>query len=247
MDIFTRCKSERPNNPKKIVFGSILAIAGVLLLLFNIGIIPYELKYIFFSWASLFLAFGLIYICDRKKRTFGIVLLAISALSYLHHFDISFQFGEIILPVVLIVLGVAIVVRRFTTPKIVCADDNPKKKGTFSDEFIDETNIFSGSERRFVNVAFKGGTISNVFGGSELDLTLANLAPGKNVLEINCVFGGVTIIVPHNWKVSIQVNAVLGAFEDKRYIHSGESEMIANSELIIIGNLVFSGGELKSR
>ena len=175
MEVSTRGKSERPNNPKKIAFGAILSIAGVILLMFNLGVIPYEYQHLFFSWASLLLALGIIYICDRRKRTFGIVLLAVSALSYLHHFNYPQQFGDIILPVLLIALGVSIVVRRFTSPKVNCSKEYTKGKDSYSDEFaknrysdefIDQTNVLSGSERRFVDVAFKGATISNIFGGS---------------------------------------------------------------------------------
>ena len=253
MEVFTRGRkcpgTHRPSNNKKIAFGAILLLAGVLLLMFNLQIIPYEYKHYFFSWATLLISFGFINVLERNGRTFGIILMAIGSLMYLHHLDIPFHVGEFIAPLILIAIGVLIIVRRFTSPKIINSNNDNcySKKETISEEFIDETNIFSGSERRFVNVPFKGGSITNVFGGSELDLSLANLNPGKNVLEVNCVFGGVTIIVPHNWKVNIQVNAVLGAFEDKRYISSGESEMLQDRELTIVGNLVLSGGELKSR
>lgn len=253
MDVFTKGRNcpdkHRPSNIKKIAFGAILLLAGVLLLMFNLQIIPYEYKQYVFSWATLLFSFGFLNSLERNGRTFGIILMAIGGLMYLHHLDIPFHVGEFIAPLILIIIGVMIIVRRFTSPRVSNSKSDTcyTKKETSTEEFIDETNIFSGSERRFVNVPFKGGSITNVFGGSELDLSLATLNPGRNILEINCVFGGVTIIVPHNWKVNIKVNAVLGAFEDKRYISSGESEMLQDRELSIIGNLVLSGGELKSR
>ena len=83
-----------------------------------------------------------------------------------------------------------------------------------------------------------------VFGGSELDLTKATLAPGRNELEVTCVFGGITVIVPDSWYVSIEVTPVLGGFSDSRK----KSSLVvpdSSSMLVITGTVVFGGGELK--
>ena len=117
--------------------------------------------------------------------------------------------------------------------------------GTAGDDFIDYVNVFSGGERQIVSQNFKGGKISAVFGGIELDLTKAKLAPGRNILEIAAVFGGATIIVPDSWYVTIEVTPVLGGFNDERKLHPGRT-MDTESQLVIKGAVVFGGGEVKS-
>jgi len=84
-----------------------------------------------------------------------------------------------------------------------------------------------------------------VFGGMELDLTKAKMAPGRNELEIACVFGGATIIVPDDWFVTIEVTPVLGGFSDSRKLAPGRCADMTK-QLVIKGAVVFGGGEVKS-
>ncbi len=84
-----------------------------------------------------------------------------------------------------------------------------------------------------------------MFGGLELDLTRADLAPGVSELEIACVFGGATLIVPDDWHVTIEVTPVLGGFSDSRKLRPGRTVDPAK-RLVIRGAVVFGGGEVKS-
>ncbi|HZK62151.1 MAG TPA: LiaF domain-containing protein, partial [Anaerovoracaceae bacterium] len=118
-------------------------------------------------------------------------------------------------------------------------------KGVLGDDYIDYVNVFSGGERQIVSENFKGGKLSAVFGGIELDLTKATLAPGRSELDISCVFGGATIIVPDDWFVTIEVTPVLGGFNDSRKLRPGRT-IDPSKQLVIKGAVVFGGGEVKS-
>jgi hypothetical protein len=113
------------------------------------------------------------------------------------------------------------------------------------DDYIDFVHVFSGGERQIVSDNFRGGKVSAVFGGSEIDLTQAKLAPGVSILEIACVFGGTTIIVPADWNVKIEVVPILGGFGDSRKIFPGRT-IDTTRQLVIKGAVVFGGGEIKS-
>jgi predicted membrane protein len=79
----------------------------------------------------------------------------------------------------------------------------------------------------------------------ELDLTKARLAPGRNELEIACVFGGASLIVPDTWNIIVEVTPVLGGFSDERKLTPGRT-IDTGSQLVIKGAVVFGGGEIKS-
>jgi hypothetical protein len=117
--------------------------------------------------------------------------------------------------------------------------------GVIGDDYIDYVNVFSGGERQIVSENFRGGRISAVFGGMELDLTKAKLAQGINEIEIACVFGGATLIVPDDWNISISVTPVLGGFSDSRKLIPGRT-VDTTRQLVIKGAVVFGGGEIKS-
>jgi len=119
-----------------------------------------------------------------------------------------------------------------------------KKYDHLESGYIDETNIFGGSKRIISPSEFKGGKVTNIFGGSEINLTQTTLSEGKNVLDVTCMFGGVKIIVPSDWKVFVKVDAIMGGFDDKRMNIKADHD--STKELYIKGLALFGGGELKS-
>jgi predicted membrane protein len=92
---------------------------------------------------------------------------------------------------------------------------------------------------------FQRRKITAIFGGIELDLTKAGLAPGISYLEIACVFGGATLIVPDDWHITIEVTPVLGGFTDSRKLSPGRT-VDPSKHLVVKGAVVFGGGEVKS-
>lgn len=106
-----------------------------------------------------------------------------------------------------------------------------------------KSSIFGAGEHIVLDPVFKGGDMNAIFGGITLDLRKTTLAEGDTVLEVNAVFGGVTIIVPDNWLVETNIDAVFGGFEDKR---SHVESIDSSRRLIITGSCVFGGGELRN-
>ncbi len=81
---------------------------------------------------------------------------------------------------------------------------------------------------------FKGGNITAIFGGSELNFTDSTLADGINNLEVIFIFGGTNIMIPSDWSVSIQTTSILGSMKDKRIIQQSQA-FDKNKQLVITG------------
>ena len=62
------------------------------------------------------------------------------------------------------------------------------------------------------------------------------------MLEMICVFGGSTLIVPADWNVKVEMFSIFGGFEDKRV--TGQVDY--NKTLILKGVAIFGGGEVKT-
>lgn len=232
---------EKKSQPmKKFVFGLLVIVAGVLLLLSNMDILPYAVKDAIFSWQMLLIAIGVLNLLSSESRTVGWILVGVGAFFLLPDvFYFEFNFIKLFWPALLIFIGLMII---FTGNKYRYWHKERDLK--IEDGFIDETNIFGASERRLHNQVFKGGKITNIFGGSEIDLTQVELQEGRNVLEITCIFGGVELVVPSDWKITTKVSNILGGFGDKRHMITATND--SNKELIITGTMIFGGGELKS-
>jgi len=61
---------------------------------------------------------------------------------------------------------------------------------------------------------FRGGNVTAVIGGVEIDLRKANLT-GTAYLDVVAFWGGIEIKVPPTWTVDARVVALMGAFENK--------------------------------
>jgi len=109
-------------------------------------------------------------------------------------------------------------------------------------DFIDTTSIFAGVHKKVVSKTFKGGDITTVLGGTEIDLTQADFT-GTVRLEVTQIMGGTKIIVPPHWEVRSEVTAVFAGFEDKR-----QQPAVTNPDkvLIINGTSILGGIELKN-
>jgi predicted membrane protein len=126
-----------------------------------------------------------------------------------------------------------------TTPLTLNATTN---ETTMSDEeLIDSTSVFGGSKKKVLSKNFRGGDIVNIFGGTEIDLSQADIY-GEVKLELTQIFGGTKLIIPSNWKLIVKNAAILGGIEDKR----PNQPFDPNKVLILTGTSIFGGIEIRS-
>jgi len=224
----------------RVIIGVILVLAGLFLAIKNTGIFPDSLTHIIFSWPMLLITIGVVMTLGAAEKSAGVIVLAVGGFFLIPLvFRESFHMYNMFWPSIFVIIGIIFIATKRKGWNAVSS------KGMVGDDFIDYVNVFSGGERQIVSQNFRGGKVSAVFGGIELDLTKARLAPGRNELELACVFGGATIIVPEEWNVIIEVTPILGGFSDSRRIAPGRS-FDTGSQLVLKGAVVFGGGEVKS-
>lgn len=222
---------------KSLVFGLLVLGLGLVWLLRNFGLMSEQTWDVIFSWQMLLIAIGVINIANDSSRGIGWILIAIGGFFLISdYFDLPTSFRNVFWPALLIVIGLVLI---FGSSKLFHRRDFTISKG---EDFIEEVAIFGGSDRQVNSLAFRGGKIVSVFGGSKVDLTKTELAEGNVEIEIVSIFGGSTLLIPTDWNVKLEVFNIFGGYGDKRV----RGQVDFNKTVTVKGVAIFGGGEIKS-
>jgi hypothetical protein len=88
---------------------------------------------------------------------------------------------------------------------------------------------------------FRGGDLTAVMGGCELDLRHAAI-DGEAVIDVFALWGGIEIRVPEDWSIESRVVPIMGGVEDKTRPPQGASR----HRLVLRGFVVMAGVEIKN-
>ena len=98
----------------------------------------------------------------------------------------------------------------------------------------------SGTESRNTSKDYKGGKVTAIMGGVDIDLR--NAVIKKNAtLEVFALMGGVEVKVPRGWVVKSQAVVFLGGIENK----ADDVTKAGAPTLTLVGNVVMGGVEVK--
>jgi len=238
---------------RSIPLGILLVAFGGLFLLSNLNILPFSATRIFFNWKGILLLIGSIIIFSDDNRRPGFILIGIGVTFILFDiledlFDYNIFRFDTIWPLVLLIAGILILSRQGRLGEWGNRFGNHSYNGAGAD---DPDTLFAraimGGGDMFINSQnFKGGSITAIMGGGTYDLTGAQLADGRAVIEVSIIMGGVNLIVPKDWKVTLEASNVLAEFSDNRKYRPDEVDLIDAPELIIRGSVVLGGGEIKN-
>jgi predicted membrane protein len=195
--------------PDRILFGLILVALGVVFLLDQTGNLDAG-QVISDWWPVAIIGLGLANLAERPASLFGpLIVLAAGVILLLFTLDIvEGSAWNVIWPAALIVFGVAILFRhgiRRGRPVPTDAGDDAVRTSAF----------FSGSEMASHSRAFQGGRLQAVFGGAPLDLRSAQLAEEGADVDATAILGGVELLVPRGWRVSVRGTPILGGISNK--------------------------------
>lgn len=225
------------------LWGTIAVLAGLLLFGFNAGFLPAAYKALVFSWPSGLIVLGILVILQRAVIA-GTVLLVIGG--YLISGRLGYPIHEIkkiVLPALLVLVGFALILRsRCPAGR---AQGSAMGKRLLHNGRIVEHNMFGGSRQQIRDEVFHGGEIHCLFGGSELDLTRTSLPEGTTILDVRCLFGGITLTVPTDWNVQLQTQSIFGGFVEEN--HPPRTAPANDRMLLIRGSCIIGGGEVRYR
>ena len=235
------------NNPasSRVFTGLFIIGLGAFFLARQMGV---DFPHWLFQWPMILIAVGIFIGARHGFRTGGWVIpIVIGCVFMMDYISPGFSFHEYIWPVLIMGFGLFILLRPRKKDRENSSRDWNAMGGSTNhgstEDYIDSVSVFGGTKKNIISKDFKGGDIVIFFGGTEFNLTQADItAPVE--LEVTQFFGGTKLIVPSNWKIVSEVVTVFGSFEDKRQILKDIPE--GNKVLILRGTVVFGGIDVKS-
>lgn len=202
------------------------------------------------SWKSILIAIGIVTLVRHRFRHFaGYTMVAIGATFLLDDYYPESIDAKLILPILVIAFGLVMIGKALNivgskkkrSREHVMFDEDVDITG---DDFIEASTIFGGVKKNVTSQNFRGADISTIFGGTEINLSKADIQKPV-IINTRTAFSGVTLIVPSSWHVRSEVSAIFGAVEDQRGIMQDDS-MDESKVITLKGTCIFSGVEIKS-
>ena len=217
----------------RLLLGLVALAFGVVFLLDAAGAVDGD-RVVDRWWPVLLIAIGVFQLLERpRSRTLPLILIGAGATLLLFTTDVAKgDPGPYVGPIILIAIGLAILGRWTTRTLPATGDDVVRGAG-----------IFGGPRLASTSQQFRGAALTALFGGVTLDLRQARPVPEGATVTATAAFGGIDILVPRGWNVSVDGTPVFGGVEDKTD-RSGPPEPDAPL-LRVDAMAVFGGVEVK--
>ncbi|HWJ93563.1 MAG TPA: DUF5668 domain-containing protein, partial [Telluria sp.] len=149
-------------------------------------------------------------------------------------------------PLLLMACGAVVVFRAVGAKRFGRTVDLTKPGTTVdadapSDTVVNATAILGGFERRIITQDFRGGEVTAILGGCDLDMRGASIN-GEAVLNVFALFGGISIKCPPDWTVVVHGTPILGGFEEK----VAAPPPGVSKRLVVTGYAIMGGVEVRN-
>ncbi len=216
-----------------LVIGIVVIFLGVVFMLDSLNIL--DRNRVLSFWPAILLVIGLIKIrSSRGSATGGYVLTAIGAFLLL----VNLGGGSVIGPLILVAVGIAIVLHALKRHRGV-PPELQRAEG-----FVRGNAIFSAFEHRLRSQAFRGGEVTALFGGFDVDLRQTAMEGPTARLDTFVMFGGGDLRVPEGWEVQVQAAAGFGGGGGNTLPVPAASG--PRPRLLVTGLVLFGGVEIKN-
>jgi predicted membrane protein len=231
----TETKTENSNG--RLWAGLIVVVVGLVFLAESLDVdVPDWL----FSWKMLIIGIGLYVGAKQSFKPGGwLIPVAVGTVFIADEYLQDLYLKPYLIPVIIIGIGLYIIFK-------------PRRNGkpwrgavyteTNSESLWESVSIFGGN-KNVISKDFRGGEMVTIFGGSEINMTQADIN-GVVTIEVVQIFGGTKLIVPANWKIQTsELVSIFGSTDDKRQLNTNQDD---TKVLNLKGVSIFGGIDIRS-
>ncbi|MDY0407576.1 LiaF domain-containing protein [Virgibacillus soli] len=213
----------------RVWLGLLFLVLGISFFLHQAHIIDL-VQFLSTGWPFIFIIIGVIQLLNRTySSTISGLLFLLMGILFLVNEWYEVNLIPYVLPLIFIFIGLVII---FTRKRLDSVTHSTRELRSFA--LLGSASIKSRSTN------LKGGSIVNVLGGSEIDLREAVILD-EATIDLSCVLGGITIIVPKSVRVEVSGIPILGAWEDNTRIYSDDGSLpgLKINCLVVLGGVEF--------
>ena len=199
--------SPRVTDLGRLLLGLAIVTLGTLFLLDSAGVLDAD-HAIDQWWPALIVAAGVFTLAERPPSLIrGTILTAVGTLLLLFSTDVlQGNAWDYVWPSAIILAGIVIVARW---------SGRTLPSATADEDVVRSTAIFGGPKLVSTARHFEGAWLTAIFGGITLDLRDAVPAPGGATVNATVAFGGIDLLVPRGWRISVRSTPIFGGLDDK--------------------------------
>lgn len=214
----------------QVLLGALIVAVGVLALLSQLGVVEITLGELLSTWwPMIIIVVGLAALGTVPRAWLGpSIIIAVGVFFQLDRLDVvDVNLWEFTWPVAIILVGLSLITRV--------------GRRSTDEQRINSAVVWWGTERRTSSQDFRGGSLSAIMGGIEVDLRQAAIVERAEI-SVFAFWGGIEMKVPPTWRVRATGLPLLGGWDDQTTAPADPHA----PELVVHITAIMGGAEIKN-
>jgi predicted membrane protein len=237
-------RTRRERNPAtQMIIGLFVIGIGLLFLIDNLGWLDLDLR--IHILPTVLIGAGILKAMQTRSQSgvvIGGLMIGAGSLILLKEMGLIYIGWNTLWPLLMIAAGVAVIfkpnIHRSAASQL---PGSPLDKAD-GESVINYTAIMGGFKHRITTQDFRGGEITAIMGGCDLDLRQSSINSDA-VLNVFVLCGGITIKVPVDWTVVFDGMPIMGGFDEKTVPQTGAG---SGKRLTVRGYVIMGGMEVRN-
>lgn len=223
---------------ENIIWGLLLILSAVILIVSKLGYLQN------INAIGLIITIMCVYIMIKSIMSvnFGGILFPLAIIGIVYDKELGITAitpWTILFAAALLSLGLEMIFHRHKPHVYIDHHDDMEVINFADDSNVKCSTSFSGSAKYINTDDLKSVDLDVSFGGMKVYFDNAKIQGEEATVQLNVSFGGLELYIPKEWRVSNQLNVVMGGVAEKN-----RNQSTGTPTLTLVGNVKFSGVDI---